>query len=615
MSISYNENNQLLNIYKRNSNIYKRKKEQTSLSNNSKTINTKISSIITHCFSKTTKNSPRRIINAFKCNNLRNKSFNLKNYSKQISKSNLKIENSLDSTGGIDIKARVKNLNLNIKTINTNLEIKKISYESNNDDNKNENSSFNKNNKTKIDSLKNQIYEILNNKSNNIKQNYKTSNKEINSNNRINTSLSRVNERKELLNKEKITPIKNKAQYFSIKKKNRMNYLKKNDKVFNSLKIHTIKKTSYKKQNNKNNFIDKIKPKKLLKDISKNTTPKNKNEKTKINTNNKTKFNEISFNNIPKIFQFNNNSKKQTRNFNYHKKQASLSLTKTSNISQCNFLETNSLDNMLNQISNNKAQISTSNYNNSTTISNEKSSHYNNFISMYNKLIKENIDLTKENNELKQNNKHFYDIIKKENIMINVLKNIIANIIAIFKNIHNKIINKYKIKENEMKNNLRTYEVYIKQLLYYNKCYSLKESNNNKKILKIIKQAFTENKILRNLYNNLLLFDFNNARLYSNPSENLDESENKDNNKISFNNISYRSNKFLEEEKNENNNDKKRSDTVEQKKLDFIDNIIGCSHPQSRNYQNRSELNANLINDNKNLKKCFIRKLNYKKKK
>ena len=161
-----------------------------------------------------------------------------------------------------------------------------------------------------------------------------------------------------------------------------------------------------------------------------------------------------------------------------------------------------------------------------------------------------------------------------------------------------------------MKCNLKMYDTYIKKILYYNKYYSINEINNNKKIFKIVEQTFIENKILRNLYNNLLLFDINNARLCTNQSEIYEESEYKDNIKLSLNNISNRSNKFLDEE----NNEKKRSDTAEQKILKYtiIDIIGNNNHPQSRNYENKNEFNINIKNDNKNLKKCFIRKLNYK---
>ena len=390
--------------------------------------------------------------------------------------------------------------------------------------------------------------------------------------------------------------------------------IKKNDILFNSLKNNFFKKASNKKQKYNDNNISKIKQKRLIKEISKNVTPKNNNEKLKIN--NKTKFNEISFNNIPKIFQFNNsNNKKQTRNINYHKKQPSLSLTKTSNISQCNFTETNSLDNMSNQITINKNQNTLSNYNNSTTISNDKSIQYNNAISMYNKLIKDNNELIKENNELKQYNYNLNQQMKKCNIKLNVLKFLLNNIILIYKNNVNNIINKYKEKENEMKNNLKNYNEYIKKIIFYHKYYSLNEINKNKKISNITQQILIENKILRNLYNNLLLFDINNARLYTNQSDNnTDPNEYKDNIKISYI-MSNRSNKFFEDDERDEKKLSKRSDTAEQKKCDALD-IIGVNHhPQSRNYNNKNELNTDLINGNKLLKKCFIRKINYKIKK
>ena len=605
MSNKYNDNSQILSIYQRNENFNKRKYMKTFISNNNKIINSNLNNnnnSINHCFSKTTKNSPRAI-NTSKANNFRNKSFNLKYYSKQISKTNLKIENSLDLTGD---KNNLKKRNLNIKTINMNLEIKKFQYETNNNNLYQNHYLYINANKNKMSNVKKQIYNILTN--NNIKEN-NNSNKD---NNRINTSIFRLNKNKDLLNKEKISPIKNRNKFFSINKKKNENYQTKNEILFNSSKNNFIKNASYKKQKNKDKNIEKIKPKSIIKDSnknSKNTTPKIKSEKNKIN-NNKTKFNEISFNNIPKIIQFCN--KKQTRNFNYHKKQPSLSLTKTSNISQCNFLETNSLDNMLSQITINKNQItSTSNYNNSTSISNDKSSQYNNFIAMYNKLINEKIDLIKENNELKQNNNNLYEKNKNLNITINTLKNIITKLFTTYKYILNDIINKFKLKENEMKNNLKIYENNIKKYIYYNEYYITHENNKNIKIFEIIKQTLIENRILRNLYNNLLLFDINNARLYTNPSENYDENEYKDNIKISFNNISNRSNKFLEEENNEKKNAKKRSDTAEQKRFDIL-RFIGGSHPQSRNYENKNELNINIINDNKNLKKCFIRKINYK---
>ena len=591
MSKNNNDNKELFNLYKRNVNIYKNKVRNISLSNNSKITNPKIIQPITHCFAKTSKNSPRTI-NASKSNNLRNRSFNLNNFSKQTFKSKLKIENSLDSIGAINnLRTQTKHINLNIKTINMNVDINK----DNNNDNLNQNNiSFITNCKTKYINLKKQIYELLNNNSN-IKKENNLPNKYNDS--RINTSLYNLNKSKDLLIKDKISPIKNKCKCFSFKKKNDINNKNKSNKLFNSLKSNYIKKNSHKK-NYKENYMDKIKQKKAMKDkdIIKNTTPK-QNKKKVIN---KTKFNEVSFKNIPKIFQF-NNSKKQTRNINYHKKQPSFSMSKTSNISQNNYLDSNSLENMLSQATINNNQISSSNYNNSTTISNEKSSQNNNLISMYNKLIK-------ENNELKQNNYILDKRITKANTMINILKNILTKIIHIYKTIFNNIINKYKQKEREMGINLKTYDSYIKNILYYSKYYSMNEINNNKKIAKMIQQTFTENKILRNLYNNLLLFDMNNARLYTNQSESYEEIEKK-NIKLSMNNISNRENKFLGEE----NNERKRNDTVEQKIIKYnILDIFGKNNSQSRNYENKNELNANIVNDNKNLQKCFIKKLNYK---
>ena len=591
MSKKINDNKELFNLYKRNVNMYKRKLRNISLYNNSKIINSKINEPITHCFAKTSKNSPRAI-NASKSNNLRNRSFNMNNFSKQSSKSNLKFENSLDSIGAINnLRTQTKYTNLNIKTINMNIDINK---DNNNDYLNQNNISFITNCKTKYINLKNQIHELLNNNSN-IKKEKNLPNKDNNS--RINASLYRLNKSKDLLINDKISPIKNKSKCFSFKKKNDINNKNKNNILFNSLKSNYIKKNSHKK-NYKENYMNKIKKNNHMKDkdIIKNTTPKQKKEKVI----NKTKFNEVSFKNIPKIFQF-NNSKKQTRNINYHKKQPSFSLTKTSNISQYNFLDSNSLENMLSQASINKNQISTSNYNNSTTISNEKSSQNNNMISIYNKLIK-------ENNELKQNNYILDKGITNANTMINILKNILTKIIHIYKTILNNIINKYKQKEKEMGINLKIYNSYIKNILYYSKYYSMNEINNNKKIVKMIQQTLTENKILRNLYNNLLLFDMNNTRLYTNQSESYEEIEKK-NIIISMNNISNRDNKFLGEE----NNERKRSDTAEQKiiKYNILDKI-GKNNPQSRNYENKNELNANIINDNKNLQKCFIKKLNYK---
>ena len=449
MSKKINDNKEFFNLYKRNVNMYKRKLVNISLSNNSKITNPKIIQPITHCFAKTSKNSPRTI-NSSKSNNLRNRSFNLNNFSKQSFKSKLKIENSLDSIGAINnLRTQTKHINLNIKTINMNVDINK----DNNNDNLNQNNiSFITNCKTKYINLKKQIYELLNNNSN-IKKENNLPNKYYNS--RINTSLYNLNKSKDLLIKDKISPIKNKPKCFSFKKKNDINNKNKNNILFNSLKSNYIKKNSHKK-NYKENYMNKIKKNNHMKDkdIIKNTTPKQKKEKVI----NKTKFNEVSFKNIPKIFQF-NNSKKQTRNINYHKKQPSFSLTKTSNISQYNFLDSNSLENMLSQASINKNQISTSNYNNSTTISNEKSSQNNNMISIYNKLIK-------ENNELKQNNYILDKGITNANTIINILKNILTKIIHIYKTILNNIINKYKQKEKEMGINLKIYNSYIKNILY-----------------------------------------------------------------------------------------------------------------------------------------------------
>ena len=624
MSNIINRKNQNLKICKRNDFIYKKKIDKTSTSNNN-IINLNKDNILNHCLSKTTKNSPRTM-NSSKLNKLRNKSFKFKNLSKQVSKSNLRIENSLDSTGGLKkFKLKTKKINLNIKTINMNLEIKKYPYEVNNDILNQNDLSFFQN--KDYNNMQDKIYKILNkkiykkNNSFNItnNNNFSNSNEKKNNNffknlNRINTSLYKPNKSKDQLNKERISPIKAKIKWISIKKKKENNMIKKNDIFFNSLKNNFFKKESHKKQKLNDNNISKVKQKRLIKDISKNVTPKNNNEKLKIS--NKTKFNEISFNNIPKIFQFNNiNNKKQTRNINYHKKQPSLSLTKTSNISQCNFTETNSLDNMSNQITINKNQNTLSNYNNSTTISNDKSIQYNNAISMYNKLIKENNELIKKNNELKTYNYNLNQQIKKANIKLNALEFLLNNIILIYKNNVNNIINKYKEKENEMKNNLKNYNEYIKKIIFYHKYYSLNEINKNKKILNITQQILIENKILRNLYNNLLLFDINNARLYTNQSDNnTDPNEYKDNIKISYN-MSNRSNKFFEDEERDEKKLSKRSDTAEQKKCDSLD-IIGVNHhPQSRNYNNKNELNTDLINGNKLLKKCFVRKINYKIKK
>jgi len=653
MSNNYICNDSIQNIYKRNDLIYKKKLEK-NLSNNSNKINSKLyNNISSHCFAKTTKNSPR-FMNSSKSNFLRNKSFNLKHYTKQISKSNLGIENSLDSSCGMKkFKLRTKNINLNIKTINMNLEIKKFPYETNSDALNHNNSSLIKNKNRKLNykinfhhKLKNQIYDVLNPNNNNsntysiykykkenltntLNDNYSNSTEKNKNNSRIlnisknrtNTTVYRFNKSKEQTNKDKFSPIKKKTKYLSIKKKmDGNNYEnKKNDRLFNSLKKNFINKNSHKKRYNDNTYNEKIKLRKIVKDNSKNTTPKNTHEKLKIN--NKTKFNEISFNNIPKIFQFNNNNnKKQTRNVNYHKKQPSLSLTKTSNISQCNFAESISLDNMFNQVTINKTQNNTSNYNNSTTISNDKSIQYTNAISMYNKLIKENSQLQKENNELKQNNQILFNKIKKLNSMINILKNIMNNIISIYKNNFNNIINEFNKKENEMNNKINKYNEYLKKIISNSKYYCLNELSKETKISEIINQTLTENKILRNLYNNLLLFDINNSRMYSNQSDNICE-ENDEQDKISHSNIiserniSHRSNKFFEEENDEKNSLTKRSTTVIKAGRNVIDVIGSNKHSQSRNYNNKNELNTDAINSNKHLQKFFIRKLNYKIKK
>ena len=145
MSNKYICNEQIQNIYKRNDLIYKKKLEK-NLSNTSNKINANlVNNISSHCFAKTTKNSPR-FMNSSKSNFLRNKSFNLKHLTKQISKSNLGIENSLDSSYGLKkFKLRTKNINLNIKTINMNLEIKKFPKETNIDVVNHNNSSLIKN--------------------------------------------------------------------------------------------------------------------------------------------------------------------------------------------------------------------------------------------------------------------------------------------------------------------------------------------------------------------------------------------------------------------------------------------------------------------------------------
>lgn len=650
MSNKYICNEQIQNIYKRNDLIYKKKLEK-NLSNTSNKINANlVNNISSHCFAKTTKNSPR-FMNSSKSNFLRNKSFNFKHLTKQISKSNLGIENSLDSSYGLKkFKLRTKNINLNIKTINMNLEIKKFPKETNIDVVNHNNSSLIKNKNSKLNykmkfhhKLNNQIYDILNpninnsnaytiyynkkeNLTNTLNENYsnsteKNKNNNLNlSKNRTNTTIYRFNKSKEQTNKDKLSPIKRNTKYLSIKKKiDGNNYEnKKNDRLFNSLKKNFIKNNSHKKRYNDNSYNEKIKLRKIVKDNGKNTTPKNTHEKLKIN--NKTKFNEISFNNIPKIFQFNNNNnKKQTRNVNYHKKQPSLSLTKTSNISQCNFAESISLDNMFNQATINKTQNNTSNYNNSTTISNDKSMQYTNAISMYNKLIKENSQLQKENNELKQNNQILFKQIKKLSSMINILKNIMYNIISIYKSKFNNIISEFNKKEDEMNNKLKKYDEYLKKIISCNKYYCVSELNKEKKISEIIHQTLAENKVLRNLYNNLLLFDINNSRIYTNPSDNnCDENEEQykisHSNIISERNISHRSNKFFEDENDEKTNLTKRSTTVVKTERNVIDIIGNNKHSQSRNYNNKNELNTD-INSNKHLQKFFIRKLNYKIKK
>ena len=161
MSNIINRKNQNLRISKRNDFIYKQKIDKTSISNNN-IINSNINNILNHCLSKTTKNSPRTM-NSSKLNKLRNKSFNFKNLSKQVSKSNLRIENSLDSTGGLKkLKLKTKKINLNIKTINMNLEIKKYPYETINDNLNQNDLSFIQN--KDYNNIQDKIYEILNKK-------------------------------------------------------------------------------------------------------------------------------------------------------------------------------------------------------------------------------------------------------------------------------------------------------------------------------------------------------------------------------------------------------------------------------------------------------------------
>ena len=213
MSNKYICNDSIQNIYKRNDLIYNKKKLEKNLSNTSNKINSNLyNNISSHCFAKTTKNSPR-FMNSSKSNFLRNKSFNLQHYSKQISKSNLGIENSLDSSYGMKkLKFRTKNINLNIKTINMNLEIKKFPNETNSDALNHNNSSLIKNKNRKLNykikfhhKLKNQIYDInnniysiYNNKKENItntlNDNYSNSTEKNKNNNRIlNLSKKRRN--------------------------------------------------------------------------------------------------------------------------------------------------------------------------------------------------------------------------------------------------------------------------------------------------------------------------------------------------------------------------------------------------------------------------------------
>ena len=268
MSNNYICNDSIQSIYKRNDLIYKK-----NLSNTINKININLcNNISSHCFAKTTKNSPR-FMNSTKSNFLRNKSFNLKHYSKQISKSNLGIENSLDSSYGLKkFKFRTKNINLNIKTINMNLEIKKYPYETNSDALNHNNSSLIKNKNRKLNykikfhhKLNNQIYDtysIYNNKKenltntlNDIYSNSTEKNKNNNhilniSKNRNNTTIYRFNKSKEPTNKDRISPIKKTTKYLSIKKKiDGNNYEnKKNDRLFNSLKKNFINKNSHKKR-------------------------------------------------------------------------------------------------------------------------------------------------------------------------------------------------------------------------------------------------------------------------------------------------------------------------------------------------------------------------------
>ena len=168
----------------------KNKKIQISLSNNTKIINTQLNNIIIHFFSKTTKNSPHKI------NNLRNKSFNFKNNSNQISKANLKIDNSVNNTGDFkNLSKKYKNKSLNLKSTNTNFELKKVS---NNINDFNKNKSYN---------YQNLILELINNS--NKKDNYisndidsKTSFNHKN-NNTVNNSINRLIKSKDSLNKVK----------------------------------------------------------------------------------------------------------------------------------------------------------------------------------------------------------------------------------------------------------------------------------------------------------------------------------------------------------------------------------------------------------------------------
>ena len=506
-------------FYKKYSNVKSKKdkvKNDDSLFLDEKTTNniSNNHSFIANSLFKTTKNSPRNNQNIFMINSNKN----------DIQK----FETSMNSPRNPFLKKvnfKAEKLNLNVKTLNMNLEINKFNncltntnYNNNNDSKINNNffiKTDNKRNeftKFQLDNLRNQLSEIITpnykrndlKKNNSNKKNSNTSNSKnysfILDKHNINHNISYSNNLTENEN-DKNVGIK-KYKNFVLKKNDKNKKHELNIKLFNSLK---------------NNFIGiKLPNKDKLRknyEISRNKGKNQNEQKSKENTIINTQFDETKkepLSNI-KIKKETDHNLTESNSTEYLFKR--IKIKETDKINNTQKIQSQDIKNFIlddikdynNKSFNNTIKNSEENNTSIIKINNEEQinksyeeleNKYSVLLHSYKIIKEENIRLSQNYNSLKDSNNILNDENKFLNNYIISLRKIINTIIMVYSEQINKLSKNMKIFSKNTKIENNNIIIKIKKILEE---YYTTELQTNKKINLIIKQLINENKILRYL--------------------------------------------------------------------------------------------------------------------